>query len=367
MKTHRTHHAPRGDHRGTGLRRRTRRSRALPEDPAAHLRQPAAHGRHLHLRRAARAAAGAVAGEGVQPRGHHVVSGDRHDRSWRPTRSRSSARPTAACRAAAFADWRLSVEGSVARPRTFSLADLKQLPSRTQITRHTCEEGWTAIGQWTGVPLAPVLDAAGILPTARFVVFYSYDDWVDSIDMLDALHPQTILAYGMNGRDLPIPHGAPVRLRVERQIGYKSMKYLRAHRRDGRVRRRRQEGQHPERVGLVHGDLSSKDARATSCSGRGRTRGLRVPFGREPSPRGCGPAAWPDRGRDRPRPRGSVGEPPGPDRRRRRPRSPSPRGPPSSPGGGGPAPGPAARRFSAAARAASLATPGRTTANSSPP
>jgi DMSO/TMAO reductase YedYZ molybdopterin-dependent catalytic subunit len=126
----------------------------------------------------------------------------------------------------AFADWRLSVEGRVATPRTFSLAELKQLPSRTQITRHTCEEGWTAIGQWTGVPLSAVLDAAGILPAARFVIFYSYDDWVDCIDLFDALHPQTILAYGMNGRDLPIPHGAPVRLRVERQMGYKSMKYL---------------------------------------------------------------------------------------------------------------------------------------------
>lgn len=129
-------------------------------------------------------------------------------------------------RGGAFADWRLSVEGRVASPRTFSLAELKQLPSRTQITRHTCEEGWTAIGQWTGVPLSLVLDAAGILPSARFVLFYSYDDWIDSIDLLDALHPQTILAYGMNGRDLPIPHGAPVRLRVERQLGYKSMKYL---------------------------------------------------------------------------------------------------------------------------------------------
>ena len=129
-------------------------------------------------------------------------------------------------RGGAFSDWRLSVEGSVARPRAFSLSDLKEMPSRTQITRHTCEEGWTAIGQWTGVPLSAVLDAAGILPAARFVVFYSYDDWVDSVDMVDALHPQTILAYGMNGRDLPIPHGAPVRLRVERQMGYKSMKYL---------------------------------------------------------------------------------------------------------------------------------------------
>jgi DMSO/TMAO reductase YedYZ molybdopterin-dependent catalytic subunit len=125
-----------------------------------------------------------------------------------------------------FADWRLSIEGKVARPQSFSLADLKRMPARTQITRHTCEEGWTAIGQWTGVPLSRLLDAAGILPAARYVVFYSYDDWGDSIDMLDALHPQTIVAYGMNGRDLPLAHGAPARLRVERQIGYKSMKYL---------------------------------------------------------------------------------------------------------------------------------------------
>jgi DMSO/TMAO reductase YedYZ molybdopterin-dependent catalytic subunit len=125
-----------------------------------------------------------------------------------------------------FADWRLSIEGRVARPQQFSLADLKRLPSRTQVTRHTCEEGWTAIGQWTGVPLSVLLDAAGILPSARFVVFHSFDDWIDSIDLLDALHPQTIVAYGMNGRDLPLQHGAPARLRVERQLGYKSMKYL---------------------------------------------------------------------------------------------------------------------------------------------
>jgi DMSO/TMAO reductase YedYZ molybdopterin-dependent catalytic subunit len=126
----------------------------------------------------------------------------------------------------AFRDWRLSVEGRVHSPQSFTLADLKRLPARTQITRHTCEEGWSAIGEWTGVPLSLVLNVAGILPTARFVMFYSYDDWADSIDLLDALHPQTILAYGMNGQDLPIPHGAPIRLRVERQMGYKSMKYL---------------------------------------------------------------------------------------------------------------------------------------------
>ena len=126
-----------------------------------------------------------------------------------------------------FADWRLMVEGSVARPRAFSLDELRRMPSRTQITRHTCEEGWSAISQWTGVPLRAVLEAAGVHSSARFVQYYSYDDWADGIDMLDALHPQTILAYGMNGRDLPISHGAPLRLRVEKQLGYKSMKFLR--------------------------------------------------------------------------------------------------------------------------------------------
>jgi DMSO/TMAO reductase YedYZ molybdopterin-dependent catalytic subunit len=126
----------------------------------------------------------------------------------------------------AFADWRLRVEGRVGSPTSFSLADLKALQSRTQITRHTCEEGWSAIGQWSGVPLSLVLGAVGILPTARFVAFHSFDDWVDSIDLLDAFHPQTLLAYGMNGQDLPLQHGAPLRLRVERQLGYKSMKYL---------------------------------------------------------------------------------------------------------------------------------------------
>jgi DMSO/TMAO reductase YedYZ molybdopterin-dependent catalytic subunit len=125
-----------------------------------------------------------------------------------------------------FGEWRLSVTGSVARPGTWSLAELKRLPSRTQVTKHTCEEGWTAIGEWTGVPLSRLLDAAGLQPSARFVTFKSVDRRYDSIDLLDALHPQTLLAYGMNGRDLPVAHGAPLRLRVERQIGYKSMKYL---------------------------------------------------------------------------------------------------------------------------------------------
>lgn len=134
--------------------------------------------------------------------------------------------PYRAWRADGFAGWTLSVDGLVARPGRFTLAELKQMPARTQITKHTCEEGWTAIGEWTGVPLGRVLDAVGLQPNARFVTFRSLDGWYDSIDMLDALHPQTLLAYGMNGAEVPVAHGAPVRLRVERQIGYKSMKYV---------------------------------------------------------------------------------------------------------------------------------------------
>lgn len=126
----------------------------------------------------------------------------------------------------AFAGWKLSIEGSVTRPSAYTLSDLQTFPSRKQITRHTCEEGWTAIAEWTGVPLSSILQSAGIKPSARFVNFYAYDGFEDCIDLYDAFHPQTILAYGMNGRNLPVPHGAPVRLRVEKQIGYKSMKYL---------------------------------------------------------------------------------------------------------------------------------------------
>ena len=125
-----------------------------------------------------------------------------------------------------FAEWRLRIEGSVTRPGSYSLAELKRFPARTQITKHTCEEGWSAIAEWTGVPLRRVLEAAGLRPSARFVNFYAFDEAAESIDMLDALHPQTILAYGMNGRDLPNAHGAPLRLRVERQLGYKSLKFI---------------------------------------------------------------------------------------------------------------------------------------------
>ncbi|MEJ0022292.1 MAG: molybdopterin-dependent oxidoreductase [Alphaproteobacteria bacterium] len=100
------------------------------------------------------------------------------------------------------------------------------LPSRTQITAHSCQEGWTAIGQWTGVQLARVLSTTGLKPNARFVFFHAADGWYDSVHLFDALHSQTLLAYGMNGGPLPIAHGAPVRLRVERHLGYKSIKFV---------------------------------------------------------------------------------------------------------------------------------------------
>ena len=126
-----------------------------------------------------------------------------------------------------FDDWRLTVEGSVARPGAFSLTDLQRFPARSQITRHTCEEGWTAIAEWNGVLLRDVLEACGVRDSARYVNYAAYDAYADSIDMVDALHPQTLLTYGMNGRELPVPHGAPLRLRVATQMGYKSIKFLR--------------------------------------------------------------------------------------------------------------------------------------------
>lgn len=125
-----------------------------------------------------------------------------------------------------FKNWSLTIEGSVAKPEKYSMDALKKLGERTQITRHTCEEGWSAIAEWTGVPLAAVLKDAGILPSARCVSFYGFDNYAESIDMLDAFHPQTILAHTMNGEDIPARNGAPLRARVETQIGYKSVKFI---------------------------------------------------------------------------------------------------------------------------------------------
>ena len=131
-----------------------------------------------------------------------------------------------------FADWRLPVTGLVARPLSLSLAQLQALPHRTQVPRHDCVEGWSAIGKWRGVPLKPILEAAWLSDRARYLVFRCADDmgggrpYYESIDRFDAFHPQTILAYALNDRPLTVANGAPLRLRVERQLGYKQAKYL---------------------------------------------------------------------------------------------------------------------------------------------
>ncbi len=126
-----------------------------------------------------------------------------------------------------FADWTLTVDGLVARPQSFSLDDLKRRPSSSQVTALICEEGWSFIAEWIGTPLSHVLELAGVLPQARYVVLHSIQkNWWGSVDMADALHPQTLLTYGMNGGELPPGHGGPLRLRVPRQLGYKSLKYV---------------------------------------------------------------------------------------------------------------------------------------------
>lgn len=137
-----------------------------------------------------------------------------------------------------FSDYRLEVGGLVQRPLSLSLDTVRAIPARTQITRHDCVEGWSCIAEWTGAPLAAILDEARPLPQARFVVFHCLDTierslagevkYYESIDMIDARHPQTILAYGLNGAALPVENGAPLRVRVERQLGYKMAKYVRA-------------------------------------------------------------------------------------------------------------------------------------------
>ena len=150
--------------------------------------------------------------------------------------------------AAKFEGFSMEVGGLVGKPRSFTLADLKALPPRTQVTRHDCVEGWSAIGQWTGVPLHEILKAVEAKPEARYVVFHCFDRYdtdyttddtgqqpdpstptfYGSIGMADALHPQTLIAYEMNGEALPVAHGAPLRLRVERLLGYKNTKYIKS-------------------------------------------------------------------------------------------------------------------------------------------
>lgn len=140
-----------------------------------------------------------------------------------------------------FANWRIAIDGLVERPLSLSIADLRALPLRTQITRHDCVEGWSVIGQWTGVQLGLLLKAAGLKSAARYAVFYCADNldgepakggpqspgqYYESIGMADAIHPQTLLAYGLNGKPLEVANGAPIRLRAERLLGYKQAKYI---------------------------------------------------------------------------------------------------------------------------------------------
>lgn len=131
-----------------------------------------------------------------------------------------------------FRAWKLQIDGLVDRPTSLTLDELRRLPARTQITRHDCVEGWSAIGKWSGAQLGPLLQSVGLKPTARYIVFHCADSmsegvkYYESIDLIDAFHPQSILAYHMNGQPLPVAHGAPLRLRVERQLGYKMAKYI---------------------------------------------------------------------------------------------------------------------------------------------
>ncbi|QXQ06220.1 molybdopterin-dependent oxidoreductase [Sphingosinicellaceae bacterium] len=140
-----------------------------------------------------------------------------------------------------FRNWRLKIDGLVARPTSLSIEQLRGLPARTQITRHDCVEGWSAIGQWSGPQLGPLLKAAGLLPTAKYIVFHCADNYggevskggmqstglyYESIDLNDAFHPQTIVAHSMAGKPLTVAHGAPCRMRIERQLGYKHAKYV---------------------------------------------------------------------------------------------------------------------------------------------
>lgn len=129
--------------------------------------------------------------------------------------------------AANFVNWRLAIEGHVERSASLSLADLRAKEVRSQNTEVVCEEGWSYVAKWTGTPLATVLNESGVRPTARYIVYYSSDpDWWESIDIDEAMHPQTLLAWSMNDADLPVPFGGPLRLRVPRQLGYKSVKFV---------------------------------------------------------------------------------------------------------------------------------------------
>jgi DMSO/TMAO reductase YedYZ molybdopterin-dependent catalytic subunit len=185
------------------------------------------------------------AGEKLNEAAHHLllprkaIAQEFSEADLSPTfRSNGTAMPDSrqyqALAAAGFAEYRLEVGGLVEQPASFSLAQVRALPSRTQITRHDCVEGWSAIGKWKGAKLSTLLETVRPKPEARYVMFYCADPmnpdgtslYYESIDMDDALHPQTILAYDLNDGQLPIKNGAPIRLRLERQLGYKHAKYV---------------------------------------------------------------------------------------------------------------------------------------------
>ena len=187
-----------------------------------------------------------AAANGLTYRVQRLLTGDALAPEFGETEIRQGQRPNGSVdpgspeylelKANGFADYRLRVTGAVRRPLTVSLADLHAMPARSQITRHDCVEGWSCIARWTGVPLGFLLAQAGVRPEARFAVFHCYDSfggalsgpipYYESCDLADARHPQTILAYGLNGAALPVRNGAPIRVRIERQLGYKMAKYL---------------------------------------------------------------------------------------------------------------------------------------------
>jgi DMSO/TMAO reductase YedYZ molybdopterin-dependent catalytic subunit len=176
----------------------------------------------------------AVAGDVVLAREYaesEIRQGQRPNGSTDPTTDEYLA-----LKANNFADYRLKITGLVEREMSFSLEELRNMPSRTQITRHDCVEGWSCIAKWTGTPLGPVLAQAGVKSEARYCVYHCYDNierglsgdilYYESSDLVDANHPQTILAYGLNNQTLPVSNGAPVRVRIERALGYKQAKFV---------------------------------------------------------------------------------------------------------------------------------------------
>lgn len=167
-------------------------------------------------------------------------------REYEASEIRQSARPNGstdpqgadylALKANNFADYKLQITGLVDKPLSFSLADLHNMPVRSQITRHDCVEGWSYIAKWTGTQLGPILDQAGVKPEAKYCLYHCYDTmdgglagqvpYYETSDLIDAHHPQTILAYGLNDQPLPVANGAPIRVRIERALGYKQPKYV---------------------------------------------------------------------------------------------------------------------------------------------